>query len=959
MKAVSGFSNENSSSTRRDILQFPSYRLLTPSQCIIEADVSCSEFSVDKVTLFSLRPPELFFVKKLKQYFSWFVRDNVPRNSKKVNVYAHFLHENVLSSHWLDATGFLLKLRPCAVSLFRAFVSDQILLTPNDRNLSDAVFILENLHLPSVRKNYVSMDATLSNCVAEVVFHNVLPIYPVKFLLSVLLALGEFDTELDLYCVPTLKDAYIKAKLLPMCESGVDSAKELLNKYVKVLLFTTPGGTASFDRLIVAADEAFRQLHNCEFLVDKLPASLMTTLTEETENSVVEFLRVKKQSIVRALAANTIPNLPAQNELAAATIQNPVEFSITLQRAQNQSLASHAEQSSVIRKLKEAIDKCLVLNNKNFLKHELIVGPPGSGKTYIGTLAVAYALSKGLFAFVTSLAGKRACQFGGEHVHRLFALPVNDDLTPFQQAEFALKNLNYRTERKALLMAMQVLFVEEIGLISAQQWAAMDLILQQLKFSTIPFGGVLIIATGDPCQLPSVSGTNLFMSPLLMTTFNLHLLQYFVRMRDTDGQNVLQCLWEKPITSEAIQLIVTTLSEKCTFLENWDDLVDATVMRVFGRRDAARKAIDDYFERVQNSGQPFLTFTANDEVSRSKSSIWTNATRKMSDFLDKECREPKTLIVHKHAVLKITENMSDQNVSQGHLCVVVDIPQQDASSFSVKLIPPDFYSSSGLFYPAMYDTWRTVIIYRKVGFTHSFRGDTVRRTQFTVANYVASTVHKLMGDTFDYLATAISSSHGQYSIWLPSQLFVIISRVKLLRNLVFVGSKAATLLTIEQLLRKPNLPEQHVYNVLKTLTSKKRTSVLQLTSLCYVPFHVDIPHSEHGFVYLLVSLGSPNLNTFYVGQTNRKLLSRLYDHNTGQGSLFTSPTHRRPWAIAAFMHNFPSELQRLRTENFVQRKLNQYKPKSLRDAFAVCRDVITTTSNKDIILSICGKVSSS
>ena len=56
-----------------------------------------------------------------------------------------------------------------------------------------------------------------------------------------------------------------------------------------------------------------------------------------------------------------------------------------------------------------------------------------------------------------------------------------------------------------------------------------------------------------------------------------------------------------------------------------------------------------------------------DEVSRRKSSAWTAATSKKSNFSKKEWREPKTVILHKHAVLKITENLPDQNTAQGHL----------------------------------------------------------------------------------------------------------------------------------------------------------------------------------------------------------------------------------------------------------------------------------------------------
>ena len=63
----------------------------------------------------------------------------------------------------------------------------------------------------------------------------------------------------------------------------------------------------------------------------------------------------------------------------------------------------------------------------------------------------------------------------------------------------------------------------------------------------------------------------------------------------------------------------------------------------------------------------------------------------------------------------------------------------------------------------------------------------VRRTQIPVTNYVSLTCHKLMGDTFPKIATQLSVEEKKYTLWLASQLYVIISRVRDLRNVIFVG----------------------------------------------------------------------------------------------------------------------------------------------------------------------------
>ena len=81
-------------------------------------------------------------------------------------------------------------------------------------------------------------------------------------------------------------------------------------------------------------------------------------------------------------------------------------------------------------------------------------------------------------------------------------------------------------------MSPHVLMVEEGDLISAQHWAAMDYILQTSHSSKLPFGGVLVIDTRDPCQIPLMTGHNIFCSPAMITSFNIHTLKQFVRMED-------------------------------------------------------------------------------------------------------------------------------------------------------------------------------------------------------------------------------------------------------------------------------------------------------------------------------------------------------------------------------------------------------------------------------------------
>ena len=301
--------------SRKNILKLPFHRLLTESQRLVEADVKTSDFSADKISIFSLRPPELLCVRTVKNYFSWFVREKVAAKDVKV-VYSKFLKQNCLNSHWVDSLGFLVKLRPSAVTDFRNYLGSEVFEGPDCLRKSDAENVLNNLSQSEVYGRFVSNDKRLSNTNAEVVQTNILPYNPVKFLLSILYSFGKFDTELDLFNVTSLKDAYVKAQVIPENVDPHDQLLLLLKRYVLEKLVTTPGGTKSFDRLLVAAHSCFKSLIlNNEIVSDDFPATLMSSLTNHMEQKISNFLTKQKQSLINSLQLQNFSNLPSTNAL--------------------------------------------------------------------------------------------------------------------------------------------------------------------------------------------------------------------------------------------------------------------------------------------------------------------------------------------------------------------------------------------------------------------------------------------------------------------------------------------------------------------------------------------------------------------------------------------------------------------------------------------------------------------
>ena len=122
--------------------------------------------------------------------------------------------------------------------------------------------------------------------------------------------------------------------------------------------------------------------------------------------------------------------------------------------------------------------------------------------------------------------------------------------------------------------------------------------------------------------------------------------------------------------------------------------------------------------------------------------------------------------------------------------------------------------------------------------------------------------------------------------------------------------------------------------------------------MAFVPFNKNIPRKPGGFVYLLVSLNPASPECFYVGQTERALLTRLSEHNSGNRSNFTKTWHRLPWAVAGFVCNFASMFSRSDFESAIHNEMFERRDrlKTLKDMFALIQELV---NDKDCGLHFC------
>jgi hypothetical protein len=106
-------------------------------------------------------------------------------------------------------------------------------------------------------------------------------------------------------------------------------------------------------------------------------------------------------------------------------------------------------------------------------------------------------------------------------MHRLFGLSTKKMANVSRMAELAVDKLNRKRQLCYLqtVLKIDVLIFDEFGQASAQQVKTLDILLQKVCNSNIPFGGILFISTVDPTQISPINGLPLFLSSHIVNDF--------------------------------------------------------------------------------------------------------------------------------------------------------------------------------------------------------------------------------------------------------------------------------------------------------------------------------------------------------------------------------------------------------------------------------------------------------
>ena len=159
-------------------------------------------------------------------------------------------------------------------------------------------------------------------------------------------------------------------------------------------------------------------------------ASVYDKKIEENKQFQSSLVNSQLDSIFSSIPVSN--GIPAKDDIINIKRDTPIKWDpLTIfAQYQNQSLQSFNEQKKAIKLNVQHINKYATTIghvSRTYTKNIIIYESPGSGKSFLGQIAVLCALSQGLNVISTALIGVRANNLGRIHVHKLFPFPTNNN----------------------------------------------------------------------------------------------------------------------------------------------------------------------------------------------------------------------------------------------------------------------------------------------------------------------------------------------------------------------------------------------------------------------------------------------------------------------------------------------------------------------------------------------------
>lgn len=1002
------------------------WRQYTEFETLQMKDQMFSNLSVDNVTLFGMRPPELRFIRHIKLYFKWFTFERLSTLQKTYSAQVAFLETvikpNFHDTMWIDGVGRKVILLPKAIIDIMEYIrtreeSDFFGMGQRETIEQNGASSIDNqaksivLRLFDIIKTILTIRHDASNEIPEcysriadmylnvtdmkqlrekmndelpiVWFSSIKPSHGTRWLLHLLISMGEFENEYSLYCQCGMRQCFVSCKLLSNnYDEHHEDMKKLARQYILEQLNFIPGGSKQFDRNVTAAYQTLKNLLILDTpIAMEMSPVLYTQLQESVDSECKKYLYSIKHRLldttIKKMSSKVSVELPLLQELMNCTKECPMSWNPLdkISCGKTQSQDSYKEQNNLLlygcNHLKLFLSGALSWN-----QNLIICGGPGVGKTTLLQVLITYAASIGLNVNMSSVMSERSIELGGIHLSKMFCIPTDKMKSPSMISEKAVCTLLRNPKQFSLLQKMEVLAIDEFGQVSAELLSVLDIILRTIRKNSLFMGGVYIIATMDNMQLPPVNGRPPLLSPHMLSSFTFKLLTCSVRASQDESLQEIQKITRmnynelQPMHLERFEYLI---KENCSFVNDFNNpIITTDKLRIFGKRRAKVIAEETLLALKRKEYNGTLIECKAEDFESTLESQWDVASSTTSRVLSQRVKEPSLLCFYPHAIYEITFN-NGSSFSQGQIAILAKMPTADeVKNFSPVTIyvAPDgckTVPSRVNVLNLLTEGWRIEQMTKCREHTE-FLGPRVfaKRRQYGLRHRIASTIHAAMGQDLQYVVTKVTNTleDSDYNLWDKEQVVVLLSRTNFAKNIIFVGDRIATSKALSALLKKRSQYTEYTNLMLTTLSNTASESrLLSSMNLDLFPFRTidfEIPTNSSGYVYLLQSR-NPLMNfQTYIGET-KNLVCRVRQHNQLRGSNSTRNPLLLPLALICFITGFSGSTSSTSRKSIEQQwkierdrmKIRYNRPLTIEEVINIARTMIQQRHDEDLRLIIC------
>ncbi len=280
-----------------------------------------------------------------------------------------------------------------------------------------------------------------------------------------------------------------------------------------------------------------------------------------------------------------------------------------------------------------------------------LTGPAGSGKTFLLAKYLKYLKDNKKKVGITASTGIAATILNGQTIHSWSGIGIKEELTKAQ-----LYQLEDDEKINTRINKTEVLIIDEISMLSAKRLDSLNLVCQQIRQSTKPFGGLQVIMAGDFFQLPPVvknefeDGRFVFQADIWskMDLKIAYLDDQFRQNREDDLHAILKAM--------RLNLINPALLEKLEGRLGPGEL-NEKMTKLYSHNHSVDHENELELEKINERAKNFL--------------MTEKGPKHLLASLKKSCLAPENLILKKGAIVMFVKNNFKKKYVNGTLGEVI------------------------------------------------------------------------------------------------------------------------------------------------------------------------------------------------------------------------------------------------------------------------------------------------